>query len=269
MRGTPFKFKDIIFQSGIIPADAGNTIMTPTELALLEDHPRGCGEHKPTPLSGRHCRGSSPRMRGTLGIIVISGLLLGIIPADAGNTSCHRHRAYASEDHPRGCGEHYTWPYGVDLSEGSSPRMRGTRQGMRALMKSQLIIPADAGNTASSMTGTGTTKDHPRGCGEHSAYLGYCSDRRGSSPRMRGTRVEEVGFRLRTGIIPADAGSTYCTVGICSVAQDHPRGCGEHDPQQGSLLRGARSSPRMRGAPRRMTGERKGDVYGHSVARSG
>ena len=48
-----------------------------------------------------------------------------IIPADAGSTQTAAANSHLMRDHPRGCGEHYGWPGGVDLSEGSSPRMRG------------------------------------------------------------------------------------------------------------------------------------------------
>ena len=52
-----------------------------------------------------------------------------IIPADAGNTDDNLQASAHTEDHPRGCGEHYVIPDGSRLPEGSSPRMRGTRPG--------------------------------------------------------------------------------------------------------------------------------------------
>ena len=32
-------------KDGIIPADAGSTVSATASLDLLQDHPRGCGEH--------------------------------------------------------------------------------------------------------------------------------------------------------------------------------------------------------------------------------
>ena len=71
----------------IIPADAGNTSGADMQRLVTGDHPRGCGEHSTSLALRIQPRGSSPRMRGTLsnGISRVSGV--GIIPADAGNTS--------------------------------------------------------------------------------------------------------------------------------------------------------------------------------------
>ena len=70
----------------IIPADAGSTTaFTPIE-RILEDHPRGCGEHSVLPTSGPTLTGSSPRMRGAQDVGHADVDLLGIIPADAGST---------------------------------------------------------------------------------------------------------------------------------------------------------------------------------------
>ena len=54
---------------------------------------------------------------------------------------------------------------------------------------------------------------------------------------------------LRTsGIIPADAGSTFRIVTLARAVGDHPRGCGEHDPGENMAWDASGSSPRMRGA---------------------
>ena len=65
MRGTPERMKQQGYKYGIIPADAGNTLMTSLFDLTAQDHPRGCGEHEQ--LADRVIRGegSSPRMRGT------------------------------------------------------------------------------------------------------------------------------------------------------------------------------------------------------------
>ena len=46
---------------------------------------------------------------------------------------------------------------------------------------------------------------------------------------MRGARALWTLTRLKSGIIPADAGSTNTTIIDGNGAADHPRGCGEHD----------------------------------------
>ena len=70
----------------IIPADAGSTRTITSSTNPTVDHPRGCGEHYMDDLSDMVPAGSSPRMRGALGLSVFVLLGFGIIPADAGST---------------------------------------------------------------------------------------------------------------------------------------------------------------------------------------
>ena len=66
MRGAPIGIIEDITIGRIIPADAGSTEHRRCIMNRIEDHPRGCGEHR----QQRHRRispaGSSPRMRGAL-----------------------------------------------------------------------------------------------------------------------------------------------------------------------------------------------------------
>ena len=45
MRGTRAPADRMVKCSGIIPADAGNTLAPFFQMACRQDHPRGCGEH--------------------------------------------------------------------------------------------------------------------------------------------------------------------------------------------------------------------------------
>ena len=86
MRGT-LGFHVIVFHdAGIIPAYAGNTGGTQVIIAAKGDHPRVCGEHDFWAAGVLLGWGSSPRMRGTLRLLISSTQLVGIIPAYAGNT---------------------------------------------------------------------------------------------------------------------------------------------------------------------------------------
>ena len=71
------------------------------------------------------------------------------------------------EDHPRGCGEHKRPFLFVVDPGGSSPRMRGARNGDYAGNVTDGIIPADAGSTVLALSIAQHPRDHPRGCGEH------------------------------------------------------------------------------------------------------
>ena len=65
MRGT-HQIRDVSADiHGIIPAYAGNTMLTRPGHTQLGDHPRVCGEHRLAGLVGHVPGGSSPRMRGT------------------------------------------------------------------------------------------------------------------------------------------------------------------------------------------------------------
>ena len=147
MRGTPDLGRALAVREGIIPAYAGNTKLIGSPRTLKRDHPRVCGEH--SPLRGLEVMvpGSSPRMRGTLGITNFPTFMAGIIPAYAGNTgwglTCRR----VDWDHPRVCGEHFFGACARSHIQGSSPRMRGTQSMGVPRESPNGIIPAYAGNT--------------------------------------------------------------------------------------------------------------------------
>ena len=131
---------------------------------------------------------------------------------------------------------------------GSSPRMRGARAGRSRSASPGRIIPADAGSTEDGYAFLSSPQDHPRGCGEHSCGVAVAHAHNGSSPRMRGARCYCRHPMICLRIIPADAGSTESPGLPDCGSQDHPRGCGEHQPCGSGCLQSRGSSPRMRGA---------------------
>ena len=134
MRGTQGNGLCRLEQGGIIPADAGNTDPHSEYPSQDKDHPRGCGEHQFACATKGFKKGSSPRMRGTLGEDRQTGASL--------------------QDHPRGCGEHVHPGDARRADVGSSPRMRGTLSELGAACRIHRIIPADAGNTREAGRGT-------------------------------------------------------------------------------------------------------------------
>ena len=127
--------------------------------------------------------------------------------------------------------------------------MRGARPTVPISRIVARIIPADAGSTVSGGGKRKLVQDHPRGCGEHLVGEQIRVQAGGSSPRMRGARIELIEWAPQSGIIPADAGSTWCGHDVRSLTQDHPRGCGEHSSTCHTKTHWQGSSPRMRGAP--------------------
>ena len=146
--------------------------------------------------------GSSPRLRGTqvdFGADFYDLLgEAGIIPALAGNTSHRSNTTARGRDHPRACGEHFSATICSHWLEGSSPRLRGTPARGLGCRVAAGIIPALAGNTASS-----------------SSNWRFWA---GSSPRLRGTHFGECLHGLVVGIIPALAGNTAAEIAY----HDHP-----------------------------------------------
>ena len=213
---------------GIIPAHAGNTYCVVLVSASFGDHPRTCGEHACVAETSYVAEGSSPHMRGTPQPQHRRGQPVGIIPAHAGNTGQAEQHYGRCEDHPRTCGEHSAPSVNVSIAAGSSPHMRGTRDGQRTDHRRRGIIPAHAGNTMIRLGLGRRRRDHPRTCGEHCGIHFFIDDYQGSSPHMRGTRCHVRYGYLHAGIIPAHAGNTNLSSLCVWVAGDHPRTCGEH-----------------------------------------
>ena len=147
VRGTHFNRAREGRVFGIIPACAGNTGACPSRRCAPGDHPRVCGDHPEKVQAVEADAGSSPRVRGTRQRLLVGAVLVGIIPACAGNTNSSRHRASRTRDHPRVCGEHPDSCGFVARYAGSSPRVRGTPEFVIRGRYELGIIPACAGNT--------------------------------------------------------------------------------------------------------------------------
>ena len=127
--------------------------------------------------------------------------------------------------------------------------MRGTPSPPGRRVSGLGIIPAYAGNTPQAETSSARSRDHPRVCGEHCRGVPADLLGRGSSPRMRGTRIVSVSRPDKPGIIPAYAGNTVRLMRDRPNGRDHPRVCGEHRLPHRHPGPSRGSSPRMRGTP--------------------
>ena len=152
-------------------------------------HPHVCGEHLPAGQEAMARAGSSPRMRGTLGATRRLMMAGGLIPTYAGNTFFLALLSRRWRAHPHVCGEHGHNNLKPSATAGSSPRMRGTPRGKSKRRVGMGLIPTYAGNTLATSDSPQVVWAHPHVCGEHARRCSLRPNRRGSSPRMRGTRV--------------------------------------------------------------------------------
>ncbi len=114
------------------------------------------------------------------------------IPACAGNALSPGSEGSHNAVHPRVCGERVRVPTGLDVSRGSSPRVRGTQVMGRSQLKS--------------------TRFHPRVCGERARVDAGEGQDGGSSPRVRGTHVLALEKAAPLRFIPACAGNALTTL---------------------------------------------------------
>ena len=236
-----------VLRHGSSPRMRGTPHPTAPHYPATPDHPRVCGERGQIPLERCCSRGSSLRMRGTPRAAPGMHRPARIIPAYAGNASGSLAWKWASPDHPRVCGERFLSGIFAASRAGSSPRMRGTLASQQHIDGVRRIIPAYAGNAPRACSTCRPVPDHPRVCGERidGGVRPVCGH--GSSPRMRGTLDRQHRTRCTARIIPAYAGNAPRWPAAWPCRTDHPRVCGERDPEFCSLCGLYGSSPRMRG----------------------
>ena len=115
------------------------------------------------------------------------------------------------------------------------------------------IIPACAGSSVLAPLVTSLSRDHPRVCGEQRLKKSVINMQSGSSPRVRGAGRVRRGRECPHGIIPACAGSSHRRCNQRGMARDHPRVCGEQLTVAVTVVPVEGSSPRVRGAVRRLS----------------
>ena len=130
---------------------------------------------------------------------------------------------------------------------GSSPRLRGTSQSLRARSRQHRFIPAPAGNIYRHTRGHLRSPVHPRACGEHETAETQKQRNTGSSPRLRGTYPPIARIEIELRFIPAPAGNILMDYGTSVAYSVHPRACGEHDGIAYVVSHDFGSSPRLRG----------------------
>ena len=109
------------------------------------------------------------------------------------------------------------------------------------------ITPASAGKRRAAKRYKRLLWDHPRVCGEKSAWIAATVKLLGSPPRVRGKVQLQPGQPAALGITPAYAGKSALTPWPSRPRRDHPRVCGEKCGLPPVADSDVGSPPRVRG----------------------
>ncbi len=129
--------------------------------------------------------------------------------------------------HPRGRGEQFSPILIFKLTNGSSPRARGTASRRHGSCAAWRFIPAGAGNRSLPWPPGASPTVHPRGRGEQLQEESKGINQRGSSPRARGTVNPQQRKGDQHRFIPAGAGNRSAAWTSKLRLTVHPRGRGE------------------------------------------
>ena len=166
MRGKAFLCVAQAFAGGITPAYAGKRLAFLESTAIMQDHPRVCGEKSQFVVIAPRYMGSPPRMRGKVFPPYSPAWKYRITPAYAGKSSLPFPPRKCCRDHPRVCGEKCRNPIIAQAEGGSPPRMRGKVPCVLFFGVGIGITPAYAGKRGHRRTRQKLAWDHPRVCGE-------------------------------------------------------------------------------------------------------
>ncbi len=246
-RGTQRRHHRQLDADRFIPAWAGNAPPPRASPPATTVHPRVGGERSSRLRQSIPQPGSSPRGRGTRGSGSGNRQGLRFIPAWAGNAHRQRQSPPPSAVHPRVGGERDFLPAAGSLTDGSSPRGRGTQGRRREHHHRRRFIPAWAGNAWRTSSRLSPKPVHPRVGGERGPRSGSQVSALGSSPRGRGTQAGKAFAEMSKRFIPAWAGNARRRRRWRWGGSVHPRVGGERDADDAQPVGCAGSSPRGRG----------------------
>ena len=152
-------------------AYAGKSKSLPSLHIGSRDHPRVCGEKPQNQKTPPQLIGSPPRVRGKAHQAGNGTNQDGITPARAGKSCRSRYAHRSRGDHPRVCGEKFSFFRSTMIRLGSPPRMRGKAHLADRGCHIVGITPACAGKSVGTGSRSGASWNHPRVCGEKGSVL--------------------------------------------------------------------------------------------------
>ena len=191
--------------------------------------------------------GLSPRVRGNPYILFWLLLLLGPIPACAGQPLMRSFRSDPLRAYPRVCGATRNTNQWPQCRSGLSPRVRGNLSRVRYAESSPGPIPACAGQPIEGQHAHASPRAYPRVCGATGLGGTGCIPLLGLSPRVRGNRSERPRHAWLPGPIPACAGQPMDAARIAMGCRAYPRVCGATAALGMKVRDNVGLSPRVRG----------------------
>ena len=179
---------------------------------IYPDHPRRCGENHFKTSCFVILAGSPPQVRGKPELYTTAQAPPRITPAGAGKTALCCQYCCRLWDHPRRCGENDCRRWRLHRALGSPPQVRGKPNDETSISAHTGITPAGAGKTCQRWRAWNDVQDHPRRCGENTAWASRWMGFRGSPPQVRGKHAWELPIYPTDRITPAGAGKTECPV---------------------------------------------------------
>ena len=147
MRGKVHHTSNIYLFCRITPACAGKSSREQYYLSVLQDHPRMCGEKSGAFSWLTPGMGSPPHVRGKGNDKFICNCHNRITPACAGKSPLRTVSTNLKWDHPRMCGEKYSFMVSYVRKSGSPPHVRGKDKCICSKCHKIRITPACAGKS--------------------------------------------------------------------------------------------------------------------------
>ena len=186
VRGNPAAHRLPEYESGSIPACAGEPAEGIPIKSIAEVYPRVCGgTPRPVGIRQRH-DGLSPRVRGNRRAPRFRGLPQGSIPACAGEPPVSTGLVATSLVYPRVCGGTASSSSSVSPACGLSPRVRGNQAKFEEMTLMAGSIPACAGEPRWQQQWRRQCGVYPRVCGGTLPRRNCHAVKCGLSPRVRG-----------------------------------------------------------------------------------
>ena len=247
LRGNPSPPSTLAGSVGVIPAPTGQPTKDRYSPLPRAGHPRTYGATARQRIVQLMSDGSSPHLRGNLPHPRDSAIRSRVIPAPTGQPPAGHANRQRRWGHPRTYGAtRGTMAYNQP-PYGSSPHLRGNLSSHVVHHGRAGVIPAPTGQPYRWRQTAHLLSGHPRTYGATASASRATASISGSSPHLRGNRIEVPNSNPSRRVIPAPTGQPCALPQVGRVPSGHPRTYGATLRSFGLGGRGAGSSPHLRG----------------------